>query len=368
MRRVTTLLYIVLSAVLFGSPAHRAAGADAAPFKLGVMLCLSGDCSEWGTNALKGVQLAQEEVNAAGGVLGRRVVLEVQDSKDVTPAQAVSAFRTLARDSEIHFIIGPSWTVAGLSLAPLIARRGDLVVISPSIGVNKFNEAGENIFSTWPRDEAATRALVHYALVQGWRDIALFGSQDPFCTVQSEVLQREAAARGGRIVIREDPLPSSRDLRAEALRIKNAKPHVVIVTHYQMDVVARQLRGIGYQGPFLNLLMDRERLADAQGALEGAVFARYDEPADDFIAAFRKRNGADPGNSADTAYDAMKALAYAVNRAATLQTAPVIQMLHAVKDFPGASGTFSFDAKGAVEKKPVLWQVAGGGYQRLASR
>jgi branched-chain amino acid transport system substrate-binding protein len=111
--------------------------------------------------------------------------------------------------------------------------------------------------------------------------------------------------------------------------------------------------------------MEKDRVVAAKGSLENTVFAMYEKPQQDFIQRFRKRFKKDPGISSDTAYDAVRAYARAVEDAKSFDSAAVQQRLSTMKNFRGASGTFSFDNVGAVDKRPVLWRVVGTEYQRV---
>jgi branched-chain amino acid transport system substrate-binding protein len=354
-------LLITLGAALLQSAAY----SEPQAVKVGVMLCLSGDCAEWGTNGLKGVQLAADELNRKGGILGRRVELSVQDSRDTTPSHSVSAYRKLTQDKQISFIIGPTWTVGGMPIAPLIAKNKQLIVMSPSVGVKEFNESSDNIFNDWPHDEVATRAMADYAIKQGWKKGAIFGSQDPFYMTQSSIFEEEYTRRGGKIAAKVEPLPDSRELKAEALRIKAADPDFVVFTNYQADVIAKELSGIKFSKPILAVQMEKNRVKDAAGALEGVVFAMYETPAQAFQEQFRARFKAEPGISADTGYDALMVYAKSAEKAGTTNPSVLKQALRSTRNFSGASGTFSFNEKGAVDKSPVLWRVKGLAYERV---
>ncbi len=332
---------------------------------VGVMLCLTGDCAEWGTNGLNGVELAAEELNARGGILGEKVRLVVEDSRDTSPSVSVSAYRKITEDRDIRYIVGPTWTVGGMPIAPLIAKNQDLVVMSPSVGVKEFNEASSNIFNDWPHDEVATRAIAKYAFERGWKKAAIFGSQDPFYVTQTNIFASEFTRRGGIITLKEEPLPASRELKAEALRIKTADPDFVVFTNYQADVMAKELAAIKYSKPILAIQMERNRVREAGGTLEGVVFAMYENPAPNFVENFRKKFGAEPGVSADTAYDALMVYAKAAQAAGSTEPKKVRQTLLGIKNFQGASGTFSFNENGSVDKAPILWRVKGMEYERV---
>lgn len=358
---------LVFGGLLFACPVAGAETGSAGipPVKIGVMLCLTGDCAEWGNNSLNGAKLAEEEINYAGGLLGRKIDLVIQDSRDTVPSQAVNAFQALLQDPEIHYILGPSYTAGGMSIAALIARQPQIVVISPSIGVKRFTETSANIFSIWPHDEASTRAIARYAIKNGWKRAAIFGSQDPFYVEQTRILIEEFQSLGGSFVAQEEPLPDAREVRAEALRIKTANPQAVMLMTYQLDVDAKELRTLGYKGPLLAVQMEKDRIKNAAGALEQCVFAMFEKPAPQFVQSYRTRFAADPGVSADTAYDALKVLAASIQRSNTLDPQQVSKELHTVRNFSGASGVFSFNEKGAVEKNPVLWRVIRDSYERV---
>ncbi len=343
----------------------RSASADTHTLKMGVMLCLSGDCAEWGTNGFKGAQLAADELNRRGGILGRRVELVVQDSKDTIPSSSVTAFRALMLDPDIQYIVGPTWTVGGMPVAPLAAKRKDIVMMSPSVGVKEFNETASNLFNDWPHDEVATRALARYAAKKGWKKAAIFGSQDPFYMTQTRIFEEEFRVLGGNVAEKVEPLPDSRELKMEALRIKKSQPDFVIFTNYQADFIAKELHRAGFSTPMLAVQMEKDRVKAADGALEGVVFAMYDKPDKDFTKKFKARFQAEPGISADTAYDAVMLFASAIEKAKTTSTEKTVPILLGTKNFRGASGTFSIDEKGAVDKKPVLWQVKGLDYERV---
>lgn len=329
------------------------------------MLCLSGDCAEWGRSGLNGAVLAAEQLNTGGGIGGRRIELIIQDSSDTVPSRAIAAFGKLAHEPNLHFIIGPTWSVAGMPLAPIIAKNRSVVVMSPSVGVKDFNETADNIFNDWPADEVATRAIARHAHSRGWRRAVLFGSQDPWCVTQSRAFENEFTRLGGSLAAKVEPLPGARELKPEALRIKAANPDVIVFTNYQADVMAKELRALGVAAPFLAIQMEEARVRSAAGALEGTIFAMYEKPSSTFQTAYKTRFGDAPGISADTAYDALMLFAEAYRRAGSDEPERLITTLQSVKDFHGASGTLSFTRSGSVIKHPVLWRVHGLEYERV---
>jgi branched-chain amino acid transport system substrate-binding protein len=180
---------------------------------VGALLCLTGTCAEWGNESLKGAELAIEELNNQGGLLGKRLKLIAQDSREENPSEAVSGFLKLKNHPNMHYIVGPTWTPAGLAIAPIASKQKNLIVTSPSLGVKEFNEAAPNLFNTWPHDEVSSRKLARFALAQGWKRAAIFSAQQPWTQAQSDAFADEMIKNGGLISKRVDPLETERNLK-----------------------------------------------------------------------------------------------------------------------------------------------------------
>lgn len=353
-QKVLSALIVVFSSV---HSSNTAFAAD--EIEVGVLACLSGGCAEWGTAAKHGLLLAQEEVNSAGGVLGRKIELHFEDTSEATSAaQAVTAFRKLLSKGNIAFFIGPSWTPAGLALAPIAGKMSDIIMISPSLGVAEFNETAPNLFNTMMHSETATRTLAQLAQKQGWKRAAVFSSEQPWESLQGKVFREEFTRLGGEIVSLLEPNPDIKDLRTESLKILSSKPDGIFLANLtQEGIAARQLRSLGYSGPFFAALLDQTRIDESNGALQGAISAQSPQAQPHFAAKFSEKFGMQPTVSADTAYDALIALTKAVSSAGAADPLVVRDSLLRVQ-FDGASGRIEFDDKGGIIREPLLVHVS----------
>jgi ABC-type branched-subunit amino acid transport system substrate-binding protein len=141
--------------------------------------------------------LARDEINAQGGILGRTIELVVQDSREVeSPSHAVSAYRQLRLNPEISLFVGASWSIGGLAIAP-IAARDPVIITSPTIGLETFNETGDNIFNLWPHDSVSTKALAALAIQKGWRTAAVISNTNPWESELAKVFRDEYKRLGG---------------------------------------------------------------------------------------------------------------------------------------------------------------------------
>jgi branched-chain amino acid transport system substrate-binding protein len=336
--------------------------ASASPdvMNLGVMVCLSGDCAQWGANSLKGIQLAQEEINKDGGILGHRVELKIQDTKEGTSGSgAVTAFKNLTNDPSIKYFIGPTWTSGGLTVGP-IAKNMNIIVTSPSLGVKEFNEYGDNLFNVWPHDEASTEALAAYAFQHGLKRVGILSSQQPWSFDQGHIFERSFKKLGGEITRIEEPLPLDTNVRPEVLRIKASNPQAILFTDYGGLVGGAKLfRELKFQPPFLFPVdVDQAHIEAANGALEGLILTRYQAPSSEFRSKFKARFNEEPAVTADKAYDLMYLYRKAITGAQSFEPSKVKSVL-ARTQIDGVSGPISFDEKRAVQMKPSFYRIHG---------
>jgi branched-chain amino acid transport system substrate-binding protein len=327
---------------------------------VGAILCLSGECAEWGNNSLKGLQLATKEINSNGGILGKKVELLVEDSNEAaSPANAINSFTHLSQNKNVKLFIGPTWSPAGLSLAPIIAKRKNTIITSPSLGVAEFNETNSAIFNTWPHDAIASKKLANYAFKQGHRRAAVFSSDQAWEQTQGNVFAAEFKRLGGIITTKVEPNQSATDLKAEALEVIGSKPEIIFLSIYgRLGLAARELKKLGYNGPQLAVLVDETRIIDAQGALENCIFARYPDPNEIFIEKFQREFHTAPGITADTAYDTLMLYAKAIKENRSLESQALSKSLLA-SNYSGASGNIVFDTHGGVKKEPIFYIVKG---------
>ncbi|MCB9030128.1 MAG: penicillin-binding protein activator [Deltaproteobacteria bacterium] len=350
---------ILLSAVFFGLSNFN--DNKDSEFILGAMLCLSGPCAEHGENAKEGIQLAIEEINSAGGLLGKHVKLSLEDTDEgLGSSRAVSAFKKLSFNKDIRYIVGPSWTPAGLAVAPLVASSKNIIMTSPSLGVADFNETSSNIFNLWPHDEIATRAIAKYAIEKGVRKVAIFSSQQDWERTQGDVFEKEFKNLGGEITIKLEPLESVNDLKSIATRIVKTSPDAIFYSNFtQMGLAAREVAQLGFKKLQLCILIDDTRLEASNGALEGAVIVRYQDSSQDFVQKFTKRFGHTPRIGSDTAYDVVMMYAKAITQAET-DDPEIVKSTLLKTHLDGASGKIQFDELGGVSKAPLFYQIKDG--------
>jgi branched-chain amino acid transport system substrate-binding protein len=346
--------------VIFLALLFWASVGEGEPLKVGAMLCQSGACADWGGAALKGAIFASEELNKRGGVLGRPVELVVEDSQDsISGARAVSALQSLLQRN-ITFLIGPSWAPGALAVAPIVARRRDLLIITPSASAPEFSRSSAFAFNMRPAEEASTLALVRFCIESGKRKVAILSSQQAAENRHGRLFKAEFEKLGGRVPLILEPQPSASDLRTEALQIAASFPDAVFLISYnQMESAARELAALGFKGARLTVSIDDARAKAAGGALEGVIVASAGEPAPWFKRRFAARFKEEPGLSAENGYDSLMALAHAMEAAGSFSPRAVRDAL-AGEAFEGAIGPVRFDENRQIQKAPFIRVVKSG--------
>lgn len=336
------------------------------PFKLGAILIQTGTGSFWGNNSRKGVEVALEELNKAGGILGRKVKLILEDNPGNEPKSAVSAYQKLVTLDKTKFIIGPTWSTSSNAVAPAAADK-DVVMISPSTGMATFNEAADNLFNVWPHDCEGAYALAEYAIKNGYTTAALFAVQDDWYIGMANFFKERFEKLGGEIKLSEQMLRSGKSFMTEATKLLHSDAQIAFLSidFDMMGTFAMRARELGAKQKFLTTLMDADILASAGDALDGTIFVTYDEPTNEFKKTYKAFHNEEPGITADTAYDAVMILAKAIENANSFDTKTVVEKLLKTKDYRGASGIINFDAHGGVVKKPYYNIVDGFTMKRL---
>jgi len=361
---VSLLAVSLLSASLFLVPLPAQAADEA--IKIGVLTSLSDDWAAMGKATVNGLELAIEEIHNRGGIKGKRLQLVLEDTREAhSGTHTVTAYRNL-RQRGVRWFIGPAGTGGALALAP-IAAADQIVIISPTVGVRSFSDAGTNIFNTRGVDEYASAHIAQEAFKTGWRRAAVLASQQPWDAVQGEAFSREFQKLGGVISRKESPLSDATDLRAMLTRIVATKPDGIFLANYsRIGVTGKQLRQLGYAGPKCSTVLDSWAIESAGGSLDGTEFASFSGPTKSFISKFRERYKYEPSLGADAAYDAMIALAKALEDVGA-DTIPAVSKQLSGVQFDGAAGAFAFDSNRIAKRSLKRFVVRAGRSEELTA-
>ncbi|MET9491640.1 ABC transporter substrate-binding protein [Nocardia sp. NPDC006630] len=309
----------------------------------------SGTSAEYGRLWQQGFDLAIDQVNAAGGINGKKVALKWEDSQS-DPKQTVPIATKFVGDSSIIAELGDFSSPASIAASP-VYNRGKLVQYGFTNSSTDFTKGGDYSWSPsitldtiqqavtdWVRAKAKKVSVVYLESDWGKQDFGFF--------------QQYAKEKGIDIVYSSSILPDSQDFRPVLIKARDANPDAVVHLGYGPDgaLVVKQLRDVGYTGPFFGGQNTPQFVELAGSAAEGDIVNGVFSPSDpspriqDFVTKFRAKYNTDPGDFNVYAYDAVNALVQAAKYGGATREG-VLKGLREVKDFGGIgfSDTFAFD-------------------------
>lgn len=338
---------------------------------VGEYASLTGSEATFGINSSNGVELAKEELNNAGGVLGRsfRIVLEDDQSKPGQPSAAVK--KLIASDKAIA-VIGEISSSRSLEAAP-ICQQAKVPMISPGATNPRVTEAGDYIFRVCFIDPFQGTVMAKFALenLKAKKVAILTDVRNDYSVGLTKFFKEYFTAHGGTVVAERSFSGggTDRDFRAQLTAIKAAQPDAVFVPGYYTEagLIAKQARSLGLKMPLLGGDgWDSPKLAEIGGsAINGCYFSTHFSAQDknpkvqDFVKKYQEKFKTMPDGMAPLGYDAMMVLAEAIKTAGSTDAAKIRDALANVKGYEGVTGRITIDDKRNANKSAVVLKVNG---------
>jgi branched-chain amino acid transport system substrate-binding protein len=358
-----------------------ACGGEKAPedqgVKVGFYGALTGPTATFALSGRNGASLAVEQINAAGGVLGKPVVLLSEDDRGEASEAASAVSKLITRDHVVA-LIGEQASSRTLAAAP-IAQSYSVPMISPTSTNVEVTKKGEYIFRACFIDAYQGRAVADFARrdLKAKTAAILIDARSDYSVGLAEAFRKSFEAQGGRITSELKYEEGDADFSAQLTAIRPEQPDVLFIPGYYTDagLIARQARSLGLKATLLGADgWDSPKLVEIGGdSMEGAYFANHysvDDPSPavrKFVDAYKARFGAEPDSIAASSYDAMRMLADAIARAGSTEGPRVRDALATTKDFPGVTGTITMDADRNPVKAAVILKVEKGRYRFAGS-
>jgi branched-chain amino acid transport system substrate-binding protein len=364
-----------------GGAATPSSGARGDVLLAGHVASLTGSEATFGTSSDKGIHLAFDEVNARGGVKGKKLGVKTYDNGGKPEESAVAATRLVVED-RVSVLLGEVASTRSLAMAP-IADSNKVPMITPSSTNPKVTKVGDKtrpyVFRVCFIDPFQGTVMAKFARerlkvsrVAVLRDVGndySVGLADYFLSKFKEL--------GGTIVDDQSYKAGDQDFKAQLTAMKAKAPQAIYVPGYYTDVglIARQARELGIQAPLMGGDgWDSEKLYEIGGkALEGSYFSNHYSPEDpspriqEFVKKYQARYGGVPDSLAAQAYDAAQIAADAMMRAKDLSGEAIRDALAATKDFQGVTGVITIDADHNAVKPAVILEIKNGAGHYVAT-
>ncbi|MDU4960527.1 MAG: ABC transporter substrate-binding protein [Sporomusaceae bacterium] len=336
-----------------GAKAGNEAPAAGTQAKIGVISYLTGGGAAYGEAIRHGIELARDEINAAGKV---KIELIFEDSKG-EKNEAINAANKLIHKDSVVGIIGPTLSGEMFAVGPITVQAG-VPIMGTSITAEGITEIGDTIFrNSLPESLAIPHAVKKAKEMFGLKRVAImYSNNNDFAVSGFKTFEQSVKDNGLEVVTIETFADKDTDYSAQLTKIAALKPDAVMVAglYQEAALILKKAREIGLTVPFVgNNGFNSPQLIKAAGkAADGSVVAspwfpgKDDAKVKQFIAAYKAKYNKEPDQFAAQAYDAMHIIAQALEKAGTVSDRKKFKdSLAAIKDFHGVTGTFAFDAK-----------------------
>lgn len=353
-----------------------AGGGDSDTIKVGLNYELSGGVSTYGQGLTAGVELAIDEINKNGGVLGKQIEAVKLDNKSDTTEVANVSTRLATRDNVVA-ILGPA-TSGNTKAASPAAMENKVPLISASatdddVTVDSNGNVREYIFKTCFSDsfQGVTMGNFAYNDLKGKKVAILFDNTSDYAKGLTKSFKETYLALGGTILVEEAYQAKDVDFKAVLTNIKGTNPDVLYVPGYYEEVglIVRQARELGITAPILGADgYDSPKLVEIAGAdsLNKVYYTNHYSSMDtakeivDFREAFQAKYGKEADAFNALGYDLAYFLADAIERAGEADREKIKDALASTVDFKAITGTLSIDENHNPVKAVTILELVEG--------
>jgi len=329
--------------------------------KIGINYELSGDVATYGTSSVDGIIMAFDEINAAGGINGMKIVPVKVDNKS-DAAEATSVATRLMTQEKVVACLGPATSGNFMATIP-VAASSKVPVISASatadkgVTVNDKGKVNDYVFRLCFNDSFQGVTMANFALnnLSAKKAVIIKDNSSDYGKGLAENFKKTFEAAGGTIVAEEGYVAKDKDFNAILTKIKGKEFDVIFLPGYYQEagLIIKQARGLGINAPVLGADgFDSPVLLELAGAktLNDVYFSNHYSSLDqdplvkNFIAAYKAKYGKDPDAFNALGYDLGKYIADAIKRAGSSDPVKIKDALASTKGFVGVTGTFDMGA------------------------
>lgn len=338
---------------------------------IGTVTTNSGTAAAYGEAEVKGFELAVSEINAKGGINGKKVKLESMDDKgDAT--EASNAYNKLAGDNNVLAVAGPTISATTAAVAPL-ADQSKLVTIAPAATSDSI-ETGNYLFRTCFKDsyqgEVAARFAAENLTVK--KVAVLYGTGDPYSSGVGEAFAKAAEKLGLEVVDKESSSSADdTEYSAQLQKIQASGAELLYAPYYYSvagPYIIPQARSVGFEGYVmgpdgydgLKLTGDKSQYNKTYYTTHYSADDNTNTKVQDFIKSYKSKNNAEPNTFAALGYDTIYMIKQAIEKAGENATREDVRNAVAGMTFDGVTGKFTMDKSGSPTKSVTVLEMKDG--------
>jgi branched-chain amino acid transport system substrate-binding protein len=367
--RLFAALTLITAAAVTLSCGERGSGKE---ILVGEYGSLTGGIATFGISTKNASEMAFDEINKKGGVLGKQIKLLVEDDQS-KPEEAGTAVTKLINQDHVVAMLGHVASSHSLAAAP-ICQSNKVPMITPSSTNPRVTQVGDYIFRVCFTDTFTGEVVAKfvYDTLKAKKVAILVDVRSDYSVGLQTFFGEAYKRRGGEIVANQSYSQGDSDFRAQLTQIKATNPDAIYVPGYYTEVgtIVHQGRELGITVPFVGSDgWDSPKLWEIGGeALNGCYFSNHystDDPnpaVQKFVNDYKTKYGQVPDALAALAYDAARILADSFTRAGSTDGDKVRKAIGSTKDFPGVTGAITINAERNAVKPAVILKVENGKY------
>jgi branched-chain amino acid transport system substrate-binding protein len=338
---------------------------------IGTVTTNSGTAAAYGEAEVKGFELAVSEINAKGGINGKKVKLESMDDKgDAT--EASNAYNKLAGDNNVLAVAGPTISATTAAVAPL-ADQSKLVTIAPAATSDSI-ETGNYLFRTCFKDSYQGEIAAKYAAetLKVKKVAVLYGTGDPYSSGVGEAFAKAAEKLGLEVVDKESSSSADdTEYSAQLQKIQASGAELLYAPYYYSvagPYIIPQARSVGFEGYVmgpdgydgLKLTGDKSQYNKTYYTTHYSADDNTNTKVQDFIKSYKSKNNAEPNTFAALGYDTIYMIKQAIEKAGENATREDVRNAVAGMTFDGVTGKFTMDKSGSPTKSVTVLEMKDG--------
>lgn len=336
--------------------------------KIGLLTPRTGKVAQYGINVENAAKLAIDEVNAAGGIDGKKVEMIVYDNKgDAT--ESINLFKRLVDNDKVVAIVGPVISSTALAVAPLAEQKG-IPVITPTATNVDVTLDSDYMFRACFTDPYQGGIMSKFAAddLKAKSAAILYNSGDDYSTGLAEAFKENFEGLGGNITDYEAYTEDEKDFKAVLTNIKANAPDVLYVPDYYNTVglIAEQVKQVGLKVKMLGADGWDDVQKDYGSVTEGYYFTNHyaaddtDEIVQNFVKSYGESyEGNTPNALGALGYDATKIMCAAIDKADSTNGEDIIKAISET-DMDCVAGHITFDENGDPEKAVTILTIHEG--------
>jgi branched-chain amino acid transport system substrate-binding protein len=333
--------------------------ASSGPIKIGALFSVTGPPSFLGEPERNSAKMVVDEINAKGGIKGRKLELVVYDTQgDAT--KAVQAANRLIKEDKVVAIIGPSTTGESMAIIPVAEKEG-IPLISCAAGSKITDPVKKWVFKTAQNDGLAVTKIYEHLKKKGINKIAILTVSDGFGSSGREQLKANAAKFGIQVVVDDTYGPKDTDMTSQLTKIRGSKAQAIICwgTNPGPAVIAKNVKQLGVKLPlFMSHGVSSKKFIELAGDASegimlpsGRVIVSDVLPASDkqkksliaFVKDYQNHYKTEGDHFGGHAWDAVMLLKGALERGGDTPSA-IRDQLEKTQNFAGIGGIFTYSA------------------------